>query len=70
MPAAALDAPLAGRQAGAMPDDRSKRRPQPAGPDAARLARLAAALRENLAKRKAQARQRTAQTPPKRDKTA
>jgi hypothetical protein len=47
-----------------MADDRKKN-----PPPAARQERQAAALRENLAKRKAQARSRTDETPPKRDKT-
>jgi len=47
-----------------MADDRKK---APAPP--ARQDRLAAALRQNLAKRKAQARSRAAESPPKRDKS-
>jgi hypothetical protein len=46
-----------------MADDRRKPPPN------ARQERLAAALRQNLAKRKAQARSRAGETPPKRDKT-
>jgi hypothetical protein len=53
-----------------MSDDPPKPRAPHAGPKPARQDRLAAALRENLAKRKAQARDRAAQTPAKRDKTA
>jgi hypothetical protein len=52
-----------------VPDDQQKQRSHPAGAKPLRQERLAAALRENLAKRKAQARDRAAQTPPKRDKT-
>ncbi len=52
-----------------MTEDRQPRRPLPAVPKGARQDRLAAALRANLAKRKAQARGRTAQLAEKRDKS-
>jgi hypothetical protein len=53
-----------------MTDTRKPQRLPPAGAPPARQERQAKALRENLAKRKAQARDRAAETPPKRDKTA
>ena len=52
-----------------MADDSQKRRAPPPAAVPARQDRLAAALRANLAKRKAQARERAVQTPPKPDKT-